>query len=100
MQWPDHFAVMFNASCSVYDKVGLQASDIVLDLGCGDGRWLLAAARRGCKGRGLDLNEDLLQRGRLAAAEAGVSAASIVDLPRKCASKEFSVKEFLSAGCC
>ncbi|CAM9683332.1 unnamed protein product, partial [Hapterophycus canaliculatus] len=46
---------------SVYENVGLEPRDVVLDLGCGDGRWLLAAAQRGCAGRGLDLNEDLLQ---------------------------------------
>lgn len=68
----------------MYDRVGLEPLDVVLDLGCGDGRWLLAAARRGCAGRGLDLNEDLLQRGRLAAADAGVSAVSLFGLHRKC----------------
>lgn len=58
---------------SVFDKVELGSQDVVLDLGCGDGRWVVAAARRGCTGHGLDLNEDLLQKGHRAAAEAGVS---------------------------
>ncbi|CAM9395550.1 unnamed protein product [Scytosiphon promiscuus] len=66
---------------SVYDNVGLGPCDVVLDLGCGDGRWLLAAARRGCAGRGVDLNEALLQKGRILAAEAGVS--SLVKLEKE-----------------
>lgn len=58
---------------SVFDNVGLGPHDVVLDLGCGDGRWVVAAALRGCTSRGLDLNEDLLEKGRCAATEAGVS---------------------------
>ena len=57
---------------SVLDSLRLNAHDVVLDLGCGDARWLVAAAARGCAGRGVDLNEDLLQKGHEAAAEAGV----------------------------
>eukprot|EP00903_Cladosiphon_okamuranus_P010069 g9541.t2 len=60
---------------TVFDHVGLGPHDVVLDLGCGDGRWVVAAALRGCTGRGLDLNEDLLEKGRRAAAEAGVSSS-------------------------
>lgn len=59
----------------VLDNLQLEPHDFVVDLGCGDGRWLLAAAQRGCTGRGLDLNEDLLRKGRLAAAEARVRCA-------------------------
>ena len=58
---------------SVIDGLGLEAHDVVLDLGCGDGRWLVAAALKGCHGRGFDLNKDLLEKGRRATAEAGVS---------------------------
>ena len=57
----------------VLDGLMLEAHDVVLDLGCGDGRWLIAAAIRGCVGRGYDLNSELLEKGRRAAAEAGVS---------------------------
>lgn len=54
------------------DNLRLDTHDAVLDLGCGDARWLVAAALRGCPGRGVDLNEDLLRKGHQAAAEAGV----------------------------
>lgn len=57
----------------VLDTLELGALDVVLDLGCGDGRWLIAAALRGCPSRGFDLNEDLLEQGRRHATEAGVS---------------------------
>ena len=35
--------------------------DVVYDLGCGDGRFLVAAARRGAMGRGFDLNYNLVE---------------------------------------
>ena len=35
--------------------------DVVYDLGCGDGRFLVAAARRGATGRGFDLNFNLVE---------------------------------------
>jgi SAM-dependent methyltransferase len=35
--------------------------DVVYDLGCGDGRFLVAAARRGAMGAGFDLNYNLLE---------------------------------------
>lgn len=53
-------------------KLVLDSGDAVLDLGCGDGRWLIEAASRGCKGRGFDLNEELLLKGRRDAIEAAV----------------------------
>lgn len=60
---------------SVFDHIELASADVLLDLGCGDGRWVIAAAvQRSCTGRGYDLNEELLQKGRCAAAEAGVRA--------------------------
>lgn len=72
------------------DSLQLEPHDIVVDLGCGDGRWLLAAARRGCAGRGLDLNEDLLRKGRLAAAEARVRCASTLDTKHIAQSEKFA----------
>lgn len=57
----------------MFDSVELGPHDVVLDLGCGDARWVVAAALRGCTARGLDLNEDLLQKGHRATAKAGVS---------------------------
>lgn len=37
------------------------ARDLVYDLGCGDGRFVVAAARRGAMGVGVDLNYKLLE---------------------------------------
>ncbi len=63
---------------SVFDHIELASTDVLLDLGCGDGRWVIAAAaQRSCPGRGYDLNEELLQKGRRAAAEAGVRAVRV-----------------------
>jgi SAM-dependent methyltransferase len=36
-------------------------ADRVYDLGCGDGRYLVAAARRGARGEGFDLNPNLVE---------------------------------------
>jgi SAM-dependent methyltransferase len=47
---------------------------LVVDLGCGDGRWLIVAAERfGWHGVGYDLNDELLARGREAANAARVN---------------------------
>ena len=35
--------------------------DVVYDLGCGDGRFVVAAAKRGAKGIGFDLNHNLVE---------------------------------------
>ncbi len=48
--------------------------DVVLDLGCGDGRIVIAAARtRGARGVGIDIDPDKVALARQAADEAGVS---------------------------
>lgn len=58
----------------VLDHLPLTSEDVVLDLGCGDGRWLIAAALKArCTCRGFDLNESLLEKGRRDAEESGVS---------------------------
>lgn len=47
--------------------------DVVYDLGCGDGRMVIAAARtRGCRGVGIELDEALLDECRAAARREGV----------------------------
>lgn len=49
-------------------------SDVVYDLGCGDGRIVIAAAKdRGARGVGIDLSPDRVREAREAAAKAGVS---------------------------
>lgn len=66
---PCHFLVCLR----VLEKLVLDSGDVVLDLGCGDGRWLIEAASWGCQGRGFDLNEELVLKGRRDAIEAAVS---------------------------
>ena len=49
-------------------------SDVVYDIGCGDGRIVIAAARKyGARGVGIDIDEGLIARARAAAEAAGVS---------------------------
>jgi SAM-dependent methyltransferase len=47
--------------------------DVVYDLGCGDGRIVIAAARRGARGVGIDLDADLIRTAQDAAAQEGVA---------------------------
>jgi predicted RNA methylase len=47
----------------------------VLDLGCGDGRLVIAAAQRGAEAIGIDSDAARIAEARVAAASAGVSAA-------------------------
>ncbi|NJL88105.1 MAG: methyltransferase domain-containing protein [Leptolyngbyaceae cyanobacterium SM1_1_3] len=51
----------------------ITAEDVVYDLGCGDGRILIAAARLGARGVGIDVDERCLQQAQAAASAAGVS---------------------------
>jgi cyclopropane fatty-acyl-phospholipid synthase-like methyltransferase len=54
---------------------GVKKSDIVYDLGCGDGRIVIAAARDyGARGVGVDINPELIQEARQAARNAHVEA--------------------------
>ena len=47
--------------------------DVVYDLGCGEGEILIAAARRGARGVGVDLDPVRIANARLNAARAGVT---------------------------
>ena len=53
---------------------GVGAGAIVADLGCGDGRLLLRAARLGAHAIGFDVNSWCIERSRAAASSAGLSA--------------------------
>jgi methylase of polypeptide subunit release factors len=51
----------------------VQKSDIVYDLGCGDGRIVIAAAKEyGARGVGIDINPERIQEAEANAKKAGV----------------------------
>jgi precorrin-6B methylase 2 len=55
------------------DLAKVTSSDLVVDLGSGDGRNVIAAARRGARALGVEYNPDLVELSRRHAEEAGVS---------------------------
>ncbi|MEO8679321.1 MAG: methyltransferase domain-containing protein [Vicinamibacterales bacterium] len=55
------------------DMAGVTPADYVIDLGSGDGRNVIAAARRGARALGVEFNPDLVALSRRLAAEAGVA---------------------------
>jgi precorrin-6B methylase 2 len=55
------------------DMAGVTANDVVMDLGSGDGRNVIAAARRGARAIGVEYNPDLVELSRRLAREAGVA---------------------------
>lgn len=59
---------------AMLDLGGVGSKDVVYDLGCGDGRIVIEAARqRGARGMGIDIDEVLIERARVAARQAGVA---------------------------
>ncbi|BCS34845.1 methyltransferase [Luteitalea sp. TBR-22] len=54
------------------DMAKVTAGDLVVDLGSGDGRLVIAAAKRGARARGVEFNPDMVQLARRRAIEAGV----------------------------
>jgi ribosomal protein L11 methylase PrmA len=52
----------------------VQPGDTVYDLGCGDGRIVIAAAKRGAKGVGVDLDAERVEEARRGASRARVAA--------------------------
>ena len=55
------------------DMARLTPRDVVVDLGSGDGRTVIAAARRGARARGVEFNAELIEQSKRLAAEAGVA---------------------------
>jgi SAM-dependent methyltransferase len=55
------------------DLAGVTPNDFVIDLGSGDGRNVIAAARRGARALGVEYNPDLVTLSRRNAAAAGVA---------------------------
>lgn len=56
------------------DVARVTADDVVIDLGSGDGRTVIAAARRGARARGIEFNPDLVVLSEANARAAGVEA--------------------------
>ena len=46
---------------TLINAANVGANDTVYDLGCGDGRFIVAAGRRGARGLGFDLNPNLVE---------------------------------------
>ncbi|HYO09780.1 MAG TPA: class I SAM-dependent methyltransferase [Tepidisphaeraceae bacterium] len=58
---------------TMLDVAGVKESDVVYDLGCGDGRIVIAAAERcGARGVGIDIDPRRMQESHANAARAGV----------------------------
>jgi precorrin-6B methylase 2 len=55
------------------DMAAVTPSDFVIDLGSGDGRNVIAAAKRGARALGVEFNPDLVQYSKDNAAKAGVA---------------------------
>ena len=55
------------------DLAKVTAQDYVMDLGSGDGRNIIAAAKRGARGRGVEYNPDMVELAKALAAKAGVA---------------------------
>jgi SAM-dependent methyltransferase len=55
------------------DLARVGPNDYVVDLGSGDGRNVIAAAKRGARALGVEYNPDMVELSRRLAAEAGVS---------------------------
>jgi hypothetical protein len=55
------------------DMAKVTPQDVVMDLGSGDGRNIIAAAKRGARGIGVEYNHDMVELSRRNAAAAGVT---------------------------
>ena len=54
------------------DMAKVTKDDTVIDLGSGDGRTVIAAAKRGAKAIGIEYNPDMVEFSKKEAAKAGV----------------------------
>ena len=55
------------------DMAAVTPQDVVMDLGSGDGRTIIAAAKRGARAVGVEFNPDMVELSRRRAKEAGVA---------------------------
>jgi SAM-dependent methyltransferase len=58
---------------SMLDMAKVTASDYIIDLGSGDGRIVIAAAKRGARGLGVEFNPDMVALSKSNAAKEGVA---------------------------
>jgi cyclopropane fatty-acyl-phospholipid synthase-like methyltransferase len=66
---PDHVVL------AMLKLAGVKGTDVVYDLGCGDGRIVIAAAKEyGARGVGIDIDPERIQEARDNALKAGVEA--------------------------
>lgn len=64
-----------NVTVAMLEVAGVRPQDFVIDLGSGDGRIVITAARRfGARGLGVEIDPALVERSRRNAAQAGVTA--------------------------
>jgi len=66
-----------HVSEKMLDLAGVTPQDTVIDLGSGDGRNVIAAARRGARAFGVEYNPDLVELSRRNAAAAGVGDRAV-----------------------
>ena len=59
------------------DMAGVTAKDFVMDLGSGDGRNVIAAAKRGARALGVEYNPDMVELSKRAAAKEGVAERAL-----------------------
>jgi SAM-dependent methyltransferase len=70
-----------NVVSAILKLARVKSSDIVYDLGCGDGRIVISAARvYGAHGVGIDINPERIQEARANARKAGVEALTRFEL--------------------
>ena len=62
-----------NVVADMVRLAGVHAGDVVYDLGCGDGRTVIAAVKEGARGVCVDIDPQRIRESRANAAQAGVS---------------------------
>jgi SAM-dependent methyltransferase len=58
---------------ALYDLAKVSPSDYLIDLGSGDGPWVIAAAKRGARAMGVEFNPDMVELARGRAKKEGVA---------------------------
>ncbi len=81
---PGHLGPFLATPSSLIDPLldfaAVTADDVVVDLGCGDGRLVVEAARRrGCRARGVETDAELVESARAAASTAGLAGLVAIE---------------------